>query len=66
MEKNSKLIAIAARLLTTMQFTHIDDIDLPKNFGKHRKGRLRWIIDNHNEDLKRIAIEIKKIANPHQ
>lgn len=59
----SKILKIAAKLVR-YEFDHIEDLDLPKNFGKRRYRKLGNKIYNHNDYLKRLAIELRDIAIP--
>lgn len=58
-EERSKIINLAATLIRN-GFDDITDLDLPKKFGKKRYIKLRGRINNHNDYLRRMAIELKK------
>ena len=60
-EIKSELIKIASRLLTTNQFPDINDLYIHKGFGRRRWIKLHRIIESHNEALKIVAINLKKI-----
>lgn len=61
-DERSEIIRVASNLLRG-QFDYVEDLNLPKRFGKRRLRILQGKIDKHNEFLKNMALMLKKVSD---